>query len=76
MKTRYFLVTYFKKKNGKFDEFAEFTDQISKDKHKSCNIILDFNKRIVIKGELNGTVINDYNTLYDFYKEAYPQEFA
>jgi len=71
---RYFTVAYFKKKNGRYDEFAEFTDTIDQNTIDVNNVVLDLTKKKVIKASLADGETTDYNVLYNYYKEAYPDD--
>lgn len=53
MKSRYMLVTYFKRPNGKWDEITEFKNSISTKHIQECKVILDFKEKKCIKNGLN-----------------------
>ena len=53
MKSRYMLVTYYKRPNGKWDEITEFKNSI-RDRHlQEAKVILDFKEKRCIKNGLN-----------------------
>lgn len=70
---RYFLAAYFKKKNGQYDEFADFKDHLTPELINCNHVILDLKKQVVVKGELADGVTKDFKTLYRYYKEIYPE---
>lgn len=70
---RYFLAAYFKKKNGQYDEFADFKDYLTPELISVNHVVLDLKKKQVIKGELADGETKDFKTLYKYYKDIYPE---
>ena len=71
---RYFTAVYFKKKNGRYDEIAEFRDEIDKNTIAVNNVVLDLKQKKVIKAQLSDGETKDFNVLYNYYKAAYPED--
>lgn len=74
---RYFLAAYFKKKNGQYDEFADFKDELTDALVAVNHVILDLKSRKVIKGDVGtGKENKDFKQLYAYYKNLYPEQIA
>ena len=53
MKSRYMLVTYYKRPNGKWDEITEFKNSIGNRHIQESKVILDFKAKRCVKNGLN-----------------------
>lgn len=70
---RYMLITYVKKANNQIDEQVQVTTSLKERDITTCNVILDFEKKVVEKASVNGTTISkDWNKIVDYYKQIYP----
>jgi len=71
---RYLLITFIRKPNGQIDEFVAVTKKVKPTDLQSCNVILDYNdKKIlkcVIEGKKNDT---DWDRMNGYYKKIYPK---
>jgi hypothetical protein len=68
MKKKYLLVFYFKKLNGKHDEFTEFKEHLSNLDMEQAKVILNLTDKAIVKNELN--VQADYKTLFKYYRSV------
>jgi hypothetical protein len=72
---RYFLAAYFQKKDGRYDEFADFKDELTPALVEVNNVILDLKSQKVIKGEVGmGKENKNFKQLYTYYKQQYPEQ--
>lgn len=66
MASRYMLVSYYKKPNGKWDEITEFKNNI-RDKHIStAKVILDFKTKTCVVNSLNKEA--SFDDMLEMYK--------
>lgn len=71
---RYLLVTFFKKPNGQIDEQVGFSKKIRNSDRETCNVILDYQEKKVIKCLISGQILpTDFEKMHNYYKEIYPQ---
>ena len=68
MKTRYMIVSYFPRGDGKYNELTEFKDSLKLKNRHTAKVILDFKKKSVIKNELNPNA--SYQDMLEFYKKV------
>ena len=74
---RYFLVTYVTKPDGKIDEQVEISKNLRDKDIATCNIILDFKQRKVVKNIVQGQNMNlSWTSLIDYYSKIYPDQIA
>jgi hypothetical protein len=70
---RYLLITYVRKANGQIDEQVEITKNLKVKDHQTCNAILDFKEKQVLKCVVEGKVVStDWDKLSIYYKQVYP----
>jgi len=71
---RYLLITFIRKPNGQIDEFVAVSKKVKSTDLQSCNVILDYSdKKIlkcVIEGKKNDT---DWDRMNGYYKKIYPK---
>ncbi len=68
MSKKYLLVYYFKKKNGKYDEFTELKEHLTNIDTEQAKIILNLTDKAIVKNELN--VQADFKTLFKYYRSV------
>ena len=68
MDNRYMIVKYIKKPDGKYDEVTEFKRHYRNTDLQMSKVILDFEKKIVIKNGLNPAA--GYDDMLEFYKRV------
>ena len=66
MTARYMIVTYYKKPNGKWDEFTEFKNNIKMKHLQSAKVILDFKEKKCVVNSLNRDAT--FDDMLEFYK--------
>lgn len=70
---RYLLITFFKKPGGQIDEQVGFSKKIRTIDEQTCNVILDYKDKKVVKCVINGTAMDrDFDKMHLYYKEIYP----
>lgn len=70
---RYLLITFFKKPTGQIDEQIHISKKLKLSDDQMCNIIMDFAEKKIVKGVVEGKVIEkDWNRIYEYYKKIYP----
>ena len=68
MTSRYMVVTYVKKVNGKYDELTEFKNSIRQKHIQSAKVILDFKEKKCVINSLNKEA--SYDDMLEFYKRV------
>lgn len=68
MSSRYMIVTYYQKPNGKYDEITEFKNNLKPKYFQTAKVILDFKDKKCIKNGLNPDA--GYEDMLDFYKRT------
>ena len=68
MDNRYMIVKYIKKPDGKYDEVTEFKKHCRRTDLQMSKVILDFEKKTVIKNGLNPEA--GYDDMIEFYKRV------
>jgi hypothetical protein len=72
--SRYLLISFYKKPNNQIDEQVGFSKRLRKPDESTCNVILDYKDKKVIKCVIEGSVIpTSFERLSDYYKQIYPQ---
>jgi hypothetical protein len=67
------FVTFFKKLNGQIDEQVGFAKKIRDSDDQTCNIILDYQDRKVVKCVIEGKVTpTDFERMNAYYSGIYP----
>lgn len=70
---RYLLVTYVRKGNGQIDEQVGVSKKVKPSDIQTCNIILDFKEKKVIKAVIESNNIDkDWDKLSTYYRQVYP----
>jgi len=70
---RYFAITYIRKPNGQVDEQALITKSLNNSDLQTCNVILDFKEKKIIKASIDGNILGtDWAKLIEYYKKVYP----
>ena len=70
---RYFLITYMRKPGGQIDEVAAVSRNIKQKDLQTCNVIMDFKERKVVKCVVDGNRVDtDWEKLTEYYKKVYP----
>lgn len=68
------LITFLRKPGGKIDEQVGFSKKIRTVDQQTCNVILDFKERKVVKCVIEGKVTpTSFERMHQYYKEIYPQ---
>lgn len=71
---RYFFVTFYRQPGGRIDEQVVATKRVKASDYSTCNIIIDFGTKEVLKSVIEGKKQNtDYQKLVDYYKKVYPK---
>ena len=69
---RYFIVTYFKKADGKMDESVSLSKNCRTNDLSMASVILDFKTRRVIKCNLNGqSGMRQWEPVVEYYRQFY-----
>jgi hypothetical protein len=68
MSSRYMIVTYYLKPNGKHDEITEFKNTLKIKHIQTAKVILDFKEKKCIKNGLNPEA--GYEDMLEFYKRT------
>jgi hypothetical protein len=67
------LITYVTKSSGQIDEQVQVVASVKERDITTCNIILDFQKKVVDTAHVDGTQIpKDWDKIVDYYKKIYP----
>lgn len=70
---RYLLITYFRKPGGQIDEQVGMSKRIRSSDQQTCNVIVDYAERKVVKCIIEGKAVDtDFDRLNDYYREVYP----
>ena len=70
---RYLLITYLRQPGGQIDEQVGFSKRVRDHDHQTCNVILDYKTREVLKCVIESKVVDtDFELLHLYYKEVYP----
>ena len=71
---RYLLVTYFRKPGGQIDEQVGMSKRIRTSDQQTCNVIVDYAERQVVKCIIEGKAVDtDFDKLTEYYREVYPE---
>lgn len=74
---RYLFVTFFRKPGGQVDEQVGFAKKIRPSDQNTCNIILDYAEKKVLKSIVNGSKLEStFEAMNAYYKEIYPELIA
>lgn len=70
---RYVLITFFKKSGGQIDEQIGFSKRLKSSDEQTCNVIMDYKDRKVVKCVIDGEVLNtSFDSMHEYYKRIYP----
>lgn len=70
---RYVLITFFKKPGGQIDEQIGFSKRLKSSDEQTCNVIMDYKDRRVVKCVIDGKVLDTtFETMHEYYKRIYP----
>ena len=70
---KYLLITFLRKPNGQIDEQVAISKRVRPADLKTCNVILDFNKKKIDKCLIEGKVVDtDWVKMIEYYKRVYP----
>lgn len=70
---RYFVVTYYLKADGQYDEAVQVVSTLGKVISRTANVILDFKEKEVIKARMEQPIERDWNIIRDYYNKIYTQ---
>ncbi len=72
-KFRYLLITLLKKPNNQIDEQVGYSRRIKAHDQQTCNVIMDFQDRKVLKCVIEGKRLDtDFDKLRNYYSKIYP----
>ena len=70
---RFLCITFYKRPNGLIDEQIGFSKKIRMIDEQTCNVILDYQDRKVVKCLIEGKKVDtDFEKMNAYYKEIYP----
>lgn len=71
---RYLLLTFFRKPGGQIDEQVTMSRRIKQADLQTCNVILDYAERKVVKCVIEGKRLDtDWDRMNEYYKKIYPK---
>jgi len=70
---RYFVVTYYLKQDGQYDEAVQVVSSLGKVISRTANVILDFKEQEVIKARMEQPIERDWTLIRDYYNKIYSQ---
>jgi hypothetical protein len=71
---RYLLITYLRKSSGQIDEQVGFSTRLRDKDLSSCNVIVDYKDKKVIKCVIEGKKVEtDFGLMDDYYRKIYPE---
>jgi hypothetical protein len=70
---RYFVVTYYLKQDGQYDEAVQVVSSLGKVISRSANVILDFKEQEVVKARMEQPIERDWTLIRDYYNKIYSQ---
>jgi hypothetical protein len=70
---RYFILTYYKKADGKIDESAEVSKRVRPKDYQTANVILDFKDLSVLQCRMGDVQVpKDWERVLGYYYQHYP----
>ena len=70
---RYLLITYFRKPGGQIDEQVGFSKKVRTNDLQTCNVIMDYAERKVVKCVIEGKLVEtNFEKMHEYYQEVYP----
>lgn len=74
---RYLLITFSRKAGGQIDEAVAINKRVRNSDLTSCNVILDFAEKKIVKCIIEGKEHNaDFSKMRDYYDRIYPNLIA
>jgi hypothetical protein len=74
---RYLLITFFRKPGGQIDEQVGFSKKVRPVDMQTCNVILDYKEKKVLKCYIDGKIVpTDFERMHAYYSEIYPELVA
>lgn len=71
---RYLLITYLRKSSGQIDEQVGFSARLHDKDLSSCNVIVDYKDKKVVKCVIEGKKVEtDFGLMDDYYRKVYPE---
>lgn len=71
---RYLLITYLRKPGGQIDEQVGFSKRVRDKDIDTCNVIMDYKDKKVVKCFIEGKKIDtDFDAMDTYYKKIYPE---
>jgi hypothetical protein len=68
------LIKFFRKPGGQIDEQVGFSKKVRLIDEQTCNVILDYKERKVLKCVIEGKVTpTTFEKMDEYYREIYPQ---
>ena len=70
---RYLLITFMRKPGGQIDEAVAVSKKIKPADLQTCNVIIDYADKKVMKCVVEGKVVDtDFERMDAYYKQVYP----
>ncbi len=70
---RYLLITFVRKPGGQIDEQVAVGKKVKQTDLQTCNVIVDYAEKKVIKCVVEGKVVDtDFERMDAYYKQVYP----
>ena len=70
---RYLLITFMRKPGGQIDELVAVGKKVKTSDLQTCNVIIDYADKKVLKCVIEGKVVDtDFERMDAYYKQVYP----
>lgn len=70
---RYLLITFMRKPGGQIDEQVAVGKKVKQSDLQTCNVIVDYAEKKVVKCVVEGKVVDtDFERMDAYYKQVYP----
>ena len=70
---RYLLITFMRKPGGQIDEMVAVSKKVKTSDLQTCNVIIDYADKKVLKCVIEGKVVDtDFERMDAYYKQVYP----
>lgn len=70
---RYLNITYLRQPGGQIDEQVAYTKNLKTNDIQTCNVIMDYKERKVVKCVIEGKIVpTTFENLDAYYKDVYP----
>lgn len=74
---RYLLISFLRRTGGQIDEMVSVSKRVQTSDMNSCNVILDFADRKIVKAVIEGKEHDgDFDRMRDYYNKVYPTLIA